>query len=62
MEDENKNAVGGFDLGCIIKATMEAHTARKGCKWLPGAYEAILALPSFKALAADLERFEICNG
>jgi hypothetical protein len=58
---ENNQGVSGFDLACIVKQTMQAHTARKGCSWVPGAYESIINLPSFKALAADLEQFEICN-
>lgn len=52
-------ATVGFDLEREIKKTMAAHTARKGCQWVPGAYEAIIQLPSFKQLAADLEQFEI---
>jgi len=51
----------GFDLGCIVKKTMAAHTARKGCRWVDGAEEAILASPEFVALARLIERYEICQ-
>ena len=57
-------ASGGMarlDLAGVINKTMAAHTARKGCRWVDGAEEAILASPEFVALARLIERYEICQ-
>jgi hypothetical protein len=52
-------ALAGFDLGCIVKKTMTAHTVRKGCRWIAGAEQEIIASPEFAALAQLFERYEI---
>lgn len=81
MERDQKG-VAGFDLCEQINQTMRlavrqamiTHTARNGCEWEPGAFEALInsatfkatvdtihTLPSFVQLCKELESYELCK-
>jgi hypothetical protein len=61
QEMTDVEGAAGFDLAAVINKTMVAHTARKGCRWIDGAEDAIIASPEFDALAQLIERYEICQ-
>jgi hypothetical protein len=63
-EANGKDQVGHDIQGAVrgwVAQAMKSHTARKGCRWVPGAEDLIMELPSFQQLCEDIERFEICQ-
>jgi len=54
-------AAAHFDLGEIIRKTIQSHKERKHCSWKDNAAEAIIASKEFKKFADFIETFEMCK-